>query len=78
MEPFTQILDPMNSAAGSTLAALIPVAVLLLLLAVFRISAWQAVIIGSAVTIILAVTIWDAPVSCRSASSPRCRLPGSG
>jgi len=68
MEPFTQILDPMNSVAGSTLAALIPVAVLLLLLAVFRISAWQAVIIGSAVTIILAVTIWEAPVSNSLAS----------
>ena len=68
MEPFTQILDPMNSVAGSTLAALIPVAVLPLLLAVFRISAWQAVIIGSAVTIILAVTIWDAPVSNSLAS----------
>ena len=68
MEPFNQILDPMNSVAGSTLAALIPVAVLLLLLAVFRISAWQAVIIGSAVTIILAVTIWEAPVSNSLAS----------
>src|SRR5690348_9447211 len=49
-------------------AALIPVAVLLLLLAVFRISAWKAVIAGSAVTIILAVTIWDAPVSNTLAS----------
>jgi hypothetical protein len=29
MEPFTQILDPLNSVAVSTLVALIPVAVLL-------------------------------------------------
>jgi len=63
MEPFTQILDPLHSVAGSTLVALVPVAVLLLLLAVFRVSAWQAVIIGSAVTLILATTVWDAPVS---------------
>jgi hypothetical protein len=62
MEPFTQILDPLHSVAGSTLVALIPVAVLLLL-AVFRVSAWQAVIIGSAVTLVLGITVWDAPVS---------------
>lgn len=63
MEPFTQVLDPLHSVAGSTLLALVPVAVLLLLLAVFRVSAWQAVIAGSAVTLILGVTVWDAPVS---------------
>ena len=68
MEPFTQILDPLHSVAGSTLVALVPVAVLLLLLAVFRVSAWQAVIAGSAVTLILAVTVWDAPVSNTLAS----------
>jgi len=68
MEPFTQILDPLNSVALSTLVALVPVAVLLLLLAVFRVSAWQAVIAGSVVTLILAVTIWEAPVSNTLAS----------
>ncbi|HEX3488378.1 MAG TPA: L-lactate permease [Streptosporangiaceae bacterium] len=63
MQHFTQVLDPLHSVAGSTLLALVPVAVLLLLLAVFRVSAWQAVILGSAVTLILGITVWDAPVS---------------
>ncbi|HEY2689516.1 MAG TPA: L-lactate permease, partial [Streptosporangiaceae bacterium] len=62
MVPFTQLLDPLHALAGSTLLALVPVATLLLLLAVFRMSAWRAVIIGSAVTLILAVTVWNAPV----------------
>ena len=62
MVPFTQLLDPTHSLAGSTLLALVPVATLLLLLAVFRMTAWRAVIIGSAVTLILAVTVWNAPV----------------
>ncbi len=68
MEPFTQVLNPLHSVAGSTLLALVPVVVLLLLLAVFRISAWQAVILGSAVTLILGITVWDAPVSNALAS----------
>jgi len=63
MVPFTQLLDPLHSLAGSTLLALVPVATLLVLLAVFRMTAWRAVIIGSAVTLILAVTVWNAPVS---------------
>ena len=62
MVPFTQLLDPLHSLAGSTLLALVPVATLLLLLAVFRMTAWRAVIIGSAVTLILAVTVWSAPI----------------
>jgi len=68
MQHFTQLLDPLHSVAGSTLLALVPVAVLLLLLAVFRVSAWQAVILGSAVTLILGITVWDAPVSNALAS----------
>ena len=58
---FAQILDPLQSVLGSTLVALIPVVVLLLALAVFRLSAWQAVILGAVVTILLGVTIWEAP-----------------
>jgi lactate permease len=58
---FVQTLDPLHSTLGSTLAALIPIALLLVLLAVLRMTAWQAVIIGAAVTIILAITVWDAP-----------------
>jgi lactate permease len=68
MPPFSQILDPLGSVAGSTLLALVPVAVLLLLLAGFRLSAWQAVIIGSVVTLLLAVFVWQAPVNGSLAS----------
>jgi lactate permease len=59
---FVQSLDPAHSTFGSTLIALIPIVLLLVLLPVLRMSAWQAVIIGAVVTIILAITVWDAPV----------------
>ena len=59
---FTQHLNPLNSTLGSTLIALIPIVLLLVLLPVLRMSAWQAVIIGSVATIILAITVWNAPV----------------
>jgi lactate permease len=59
---FVQSLDPAHTTWGSTLIALIPIVLLLVLLPVMKMSAWQAVIIGSVVTIILAVTVWGAPV----------------
>ena len=59
---FHQVLDPLNSVWGDTLLALVPVVVLLLLLAVLKMSAWQAVIIGSAVTVLLAVVVWGTPL----------------
>jgi len=59
---FVQSLNPVHSTLGSTLVALIPIVLLLVLLPVLRMSAWQAVIIGSVVTIVLAVTVWGAPV----------------
>jgi len=62
------VLDPLGSVAGDTLVALIPVAVLLFLLAVLKLSAWIAVIIGSAVTIILGILVWSAPVGDTFAS----------
>jgi lactate permease len=46
---------------GSTLVALVPVAALLLLLAVFRLSAWQAVVLGAIITVLLGVIVWHAP-----------------
>ncbi len=58
---FAQILDPLGSVAADTLVALVPVVVLLLLLAVARMTAWQAVIIGSVVTVLLAIFVWSAP-----------------
>jgi len=62
MAIFHQVLDPVQSIAGDTLLALVPVIVLFVLLGVFRMSAWRAVIIGSVVTLILAITVWGAPV----------------
>jgi lactate permease len=59
---FVQSVNPAHSTWGSTLIALIPIVLLLVLLPVLRMSAWQAVIIGSVVTILLAVTVWSAPV----------------
>ena len=60
---FTQILDPLHTTVGTTLVALIPIVLLLLLLAVVKMTAWQAVIIGAVVTVIMAITIWHAPAS---------------
>lgn len=61
MPTFHQLLDPLHSIPGDTLLALAPVAVLLVLLGVFRMSAWRAVIVGSAVTLALAIGIWSTP-----------------
>ncbi|HWG02413.1 MAG TPA: L-lactate permease [Trebonia sp.] len=59
---FVQSLDPVHSTLGSTLVALVPIVVLLVLLPVLKMSAWQAVIVGAIVTVILAITVWNAPV----------------
>jgi lactate permease len=58
---FTQILDPTGSPLLTWLVALVPVALLLTLLAGFRMSAWLAVLIGSLVTFALAVVVWGMP-----------------
>ena len=60
-DPFTQSLNPAHSTLGSTLIALIPIVLLLILLPVLKMSAWQAVTIGAVVTIILAITVWRTP-----------------
>jgi lactate permease len=58
---FHQVLDPLHSIAGDTLLALVPVVVLLVLLGAFRMSAWRAVIVGSVITLVLAMTTWRTP-----------------
>jgi lactate permease len=58
---FHQILDPLHNLGLSTAVALIPVAFLLVLLGIFRMTAWLAVILGSVVTVILATLVWQAP-----------------
>jgi lactate permease len=59
---FTQILDPTGSLLVTGAIALIPVAFLLVLLAVFRVSAWIAVLLGSIVTYLLALLVWHMPL----------------
>src|SRR5690348_9540173 len=59
---FTQILDPLGNLFLTWLVALIPVVLLLLLLAGFRLSAWFAVLIGSIVTLLLVLWVWKIPL----------------
>jgi lactate permease len=58
---FTQQLTPAGGIAGSTLLALVPVFSLLALLALLRVTAWLAVVLGSIVTFVLALAVWDVP-----------------
>lgn len=59
---FTQIIDPMANLTLTCLVALIPVVFLLLMLAVFRLPAWLATLLGSIVTYVLAVWVWKMPL----------------
>jgi lactate permease len=59
---FNQIINPLGNLGITCLVALIPVVLLLILLAVYRISAWLAVLIGSIVTFILAFWVWKMPL----------------
>src|SRR5215469_4274325 len=59
---FTQITDPLGNLFLTWLVALIPVVLLLVLLAGFRLSAWLAVLIGSIVTFLLALWAWQMPL----------------
>ena len=58
---FTQILDPTGNLFLTWIVALIPVVVLLVLLAGFRMPAWLATLIGSAVTFVLGLWVWRMP-----------------
>ena len=57
-----QVLNPTGSLIGSTLLALVPVAFLLVMLAVFRVTAWLSVLLGSILTFVLGVFVWHAPI----------------
>ncbi len=59
---FTQILDPAGNLLVTCILALLPVVILLVLLAVFRMSAWLAVLIGSIVTFLLGLWVWKMPL----------------
>ncbi|MGE5539257.1 MAG: L-lactate permease [Gemmatimonas sp.] len=60
---FTQILDPTGNLFVTWLVALIPVAALLFMLAVMRMTAWLATLIGSIITVVLALWVWKMPVN---------------
>ena len=64
MEPqvFVQVLEPLGSVWVAAAVALLPLGVLLVCLAGLRISAWLAVLLCAAVTVALAVVVWDAPL----------------
>jgi lactate permease len=60
---FNQVLNPLGNLGLTVLVALIPVVVLLVLLAVFRVTAWLATLIGSLLTLVLAILVWGMPVN---------------
>jgi lactate permease len=59
---FTQILDPTGNLFVTWLVALIPVAALLFMLAGLRWSAWLATLIGSLITLVLGLWVWQMPL----------------
>ena len=59
---FDQVLEPTGNLFVTWLIALIPVVLLLVLLAVLRVTAWLATLIGSLVTLILGIVVWGMPV----------------
>jgi lactate permease len=59
---FTQLIDPFGNLTLTCLVALVPVVFLLLLLAVFRLPAWLATLLGSLVTFALAAWVWKMPL----------------
>jgi lactate permease len=59
---FTQVLDPLGNLTLTCLVALVPVVSLLVMLAVFRLPAWIATLIGSVITFVLALWVWRMPL----------------
>jgi len=59
---FTQLVNPTGNLFLTWIVALIPVVALLLMLAVLRLSAWLATLIGSIITFLLAAWVWSMPI----------------
>jgi lactate permease len=59
---FEQTLNPTGHMWLTILAALIPLVALILMLAVFRVTAWLASILAGMVTVPVAILIWHAPL----------------
>ncbi|HEY6349623.1 MAG TPA: L-lactate permease [Candidatus Angelobacter sp.] len=60
---FQQILAPTGSMWSTILLALVPLAALLFMLAVLRVTAWLATIIAGAITLLIGILVWHAPVA---------------
>lgn len=58
---FQQILTPTGSMWSTILLALVPLAALLFMLAVLRVTAWLATIIAGVITLLIGVWVWHAP-----------------
>ena len=58
---FTQSIDPLNNLTLTCLVALVPVVFLLVALAMFRLPAWLATLLGSLLTFALGVWVWNMP-----------------
>jgi lactate permease len=60
---FKQLMTPVGDSLGlSFLVAIIPIVVVLVMLGVLRRPAWQAVLVGLAAGLIVAVGVWQMPV----------------
>ena len=67
---FQQILAPVaGNLFLSFLVGLIPIVVVLVMLGVFRRPAWQAALTGLVVGLIIAITVWQMPVSLAFSST---------
>ena len=73
---FHQLLTPVgDSLLLSFLVAVLPIAVVLVLLGVLRRPAWQASLAGLVVAFVIAVTAWQMPVALAADSAAaRCRV----
>ncbi len=60
---FEQTLNPTGHLWLTILAALIPLVALILMLAVFRVTAWLATIFAGIITVPVAVFVWHAPLA---------------
>ena len=60
---FQQILNPTSNLWATVILALIPLLSLLYMLAVIRMTAWLATIIVGAVTILIGIFVWHAPLT---------------
>jgi len=60
---FQQILNPTGRLWLTVLVALVPLIALILMLAIFRVTAWLATIVGGIITLVLGVLAWHVPLA---------------